>query len=157
MPNLYISTSESSYGGEPESNDEWCHHSDITRHVTFNAVFRKKGSGFWASAGYFEVSDEVFNSDQVYLVIVRYRDGGTFGSTTGNWHIQKAFTNPEDAKALASSIRNGSYEKEMNRKHGQYNHYMPWVGHFSRLEGVEIHCFKIKNDEDEDSGVIFHG
>jgi len=156
MPNLYISTSESSYGGEPESNEEWCHHSDIVKTVTFNSVFRKKGEGFWASAGYFKVSDEVFNSDQVYLVIVRYRDGGSFGSTTGNWHIQQAFTNPEDAKALATSIRNRSYEKEMDRKHGQYVHYMPWVGYFCGLEGVEIHCFKIKDDA-EDSGIIFHG
>jgi len=156
MPSLYINTTESSYGGEPESNEEWCHHSDVVRSVTFNGVYRNKSDSFWSAGQSFEVSEEVFKSERVFLVIVRYRDGGTFGSTTGNWHIQQAFTNPKEAKNLAASILDGSYEKKMDKKHGQYGHYMPWVGYFSSLESVEIHSFKIKDNFDAESGIIFH-
>ncbi len=153
---LYIKTTESSYGGEPESDDQWCHHSDVVRTVSFDSVSRNRGSGFWGCGESFEVSKEVFNSDRVYLVIVRYSDGGTFGRTVGNWHVQDAFVDEESALKLASSILDRTYEKENPQA------YKPWIGYFSGLEDVEVHCFTVRDNPGNPSSsnhgpsVIYH-
>lgn len=147
---LYIKTTESSYGGEPESNEQWCHHSDVVRTVSFDSVCRTCSSGFWGRSESFEVSEEVFNSDRVYLVIVRYQNGGTFGRSLGNWHIQDAFADEQSALKLASSILDKSYEKENPQA------YKPWVGYFERLEDVEVHCFTIHENHPHNPSVIYH-
>jgi hypothetical protein len=155
MPTLYIHTTETSSGGEPESDDRWCHHSDIVKAVSFNSVSRKRSDGFWPSGDSFEVSEEVYKAPKVFLVIVRYFDGGTFGRTCGCWHIQGSFTTEKEALALAASIRDRSYEKEWEKQHKKGYHYLPWQGYFSGLEGVEVHCFPVQ-DEPVNSSVIYH-
>lgn len=158
MPTMYIHTTSSSEGGEPESNEEWCHHSDVVTTVSFNCVTRNSGSGFWACGDSFEVSQQVFQAEKVFLVIVRYYDGGTFGRTTGLWRIQEAFTTGAEALLFAEKIRSGEYEKECEEKSGRYNHYLCWTGYFAGLEDVEVHCFSVK-DEPASLGqtkVIYH-
>lgn len=138
MPTLYISTTETSTGGEPESDDEWCHHSDTVRSVSFDSVSRNP-QGFWGCGTSFEVSQEVYESDKVFLVIVRYSDGGTFGRTTGNWEILGSFLTEQEALTMATSIEDGTMEKN-----SKYPYALPWVECFNSLEDVEVHCFLFK-------------
>lgn len=152
---LFIDTTEDSYGGEAESDDEWCHHSDIVKTVEFNCVYRKKNSkSFWGGTS-FEVTEEVYKAPRVFLAIVRYSDGGTFGRTVGYWEIMGAFTTEAEALAMTASIEGGTFKTD-------YPHlarsYMPWEGYFSGLQGTEVHSFPIL-DEGPSPGaskVIYH-
>jgi hypothetical protein len=162
MPVLYLHTTESSTGGEPENDEKWCHHSDILKAVSFNSVSRSNNS-FWGCAQSFDVTEEVFKADQVFLVIVRYYDGGTFGRTCGNYNVQGSFLTEKEALDFAESIENGTYQKEAEkaRKKSKSNFfggpYMPWVGYFSGLEGVEVHCFTVQNESGNKSrNIIYH-
>lgn len=153
---LYIKTTESSYGGEAESDEEWCHHSDIVREVSFDSVSRQKGSGFFSCGESFEVSEEVWNSEKVYLVIPRYSDGGTFGRTVGYWCIQGAYADEASALKLARSIQGKNFKAEYPE---MASAYMPWEGYFSGLQDVEVHCFTIRdgsNDQEGDPSVRYH-
>lgn len=161
MPVLYLHTTESSTGGEPESDEEWCYHSDIIMSVSFDAVSRANNS-FWSAGRSFEVSKEVFEADEVFLVIVRFSDGGTFGRTRGYYNVQGAFLTENEALQFAESIENGTYVKEVKQareksRFGSYDIYIPWVGYFSSLEGVEIHCFRIRDKIDvKTRKVVYH-
>lgn len=137
MPTLYISTTEDSHGGEPESDEEWCHHSDVVKSVSFDSVSRNP-QGFWGCGSGFEVSPEVYEAEKVFLVIVRYYDGGTFGRTTGNWEVMGSFLTEQEALSMADSIEDGTMEKNSKQPYS-----LPWVGYFNGLEGVEVHCFTI--------------
>lgn len=138
MSKLYIYTEESSYGGEAESDEEWCHYSDVVLEVTFHGVSRKPREEFFPT-GSFEVEDDVFNAERVFLVIPRYYSGGTFGRTCGYWCVEGVFKTPEEAEALAKAIRGKDYKSKTRD-------YLPWVGYFEGLEDVEIHSFPIKDD-----------
>jgi hypothetical protein len=149
MPTLYISTTEHSHGGEPEDDGEWAHHSDVVKSVSFDSVSRNP-QGFWGCGSGFEVSPEVYKAEKVFLVIVRYYDGGTFGRTCGNWKVMGSFLTEQESLDFAESIENGTYEKEVKKTRKKSRSffggpYMPWIGYFSGLEGVEVHCFTIQD------------
>lgn len=137
MKKLYICTRESSTGGEPESDEKWCHHSDIIMTVEFLGVTREKPDGFFPCES-MEVSDEIYDAERIYLVIPRYYSGGTFGRTCGYWCVEGVFKTPEEAEALAKAIRGKNYNSKSRG-------YLPWVGYFEGLEDVEIHSFPIRN------------
>lgn len=140
MPTLYISTTETSTGGDPEDpDDQWTHHSDIIRTVSFDSVSRNS-QGFWGCGSGFEVSEEVYKADKAFLVIARYYDGGTFGRTCGNWEIMGSFLTEKEAMAMADSIEDGTMEKNSKTPY-----CLPWVGYFNGLEDVEVHCFTIQD------------
>ena len=154
MPILYIHTTESSVGGEAESDERWCHRSDIVKSVSFNSVSRTSES-FWSHGSSFEVSEDVYKSDYVFLVIVRYYDGGTFGRTTGLWRIQDSFLDEKAALDLAKSIRDGSYEKEIRKTKDRYVSCC-WTGYFAGLEDVEIHRFPIADKSINNERIVYH-
>lgn len=161
MPVLYLHTTESSTGGEPESDDRWCYHSDLVMKVSFDSVSRSHNA-FWGCGCSFDVTEEVFKADQVFLVIVRYYDGGTFGRTCGNYKVQGSFLTEKEALDFAESIENGTYEKEAEKARKKSKSvfggpYMPWVGYFSGLEGVEVHCFSVQNEpKNKNRNIIYH-
>lgn len=137
---LFIDTTEDSTGGVALSNEEWCSYSDIVKTVEFNCVYRKRNpDSFWAGHS-FEVTEEVYKAPRVFLAIVRYSDGGTFGRTVGYWEIMGAFTTEAEALAMTNSIEGGTFKTD-------YPHlarsYMPWEGYFSGLQGTEVHSFPI--------------
>lgn len=72
--------------------------------------------------------------NHVYVVLVRYSDGGTFCHTSGNGHIEGVYDSFEEADAVAESIKNNKYKG-----------YCPWDGHFNRLEGVSVETEKVVN------------
>ena len=142
---LYMNVTERSSGGEAESDEEWSHHSDVVLDVQFISVYRNKKDGFFPSYS-FEVSEEIYNSDKVFLVIPRYFDGGTFGRTCGYWKVEGAFLTETEALEMSRQIETGTYKK------GQF---LSWNGYFAGLEGVEVHCFTICNDL-QSSKVFYH-
>lgn len=70
-------------------------------------------------------------SKHLYLVIVRYSSGSTFGTTHGHWHIEGAYKGYAKAEKVEIAISKGQgkyAEKNCN----------PWQGYFESLEEVTI-------------------
>lgn len=127
---LWLKYSTDSTGGEWDENG---FRSTSYKTVQFTAVLRDRPDGFFGHD--FEVSEEVYSGSQVFLVVVRYRDGDSFGSSHGNWELWRAVSTAEDALKIKQDILSGELAKREN--------YLPWESHFCRLEDVEIHCFQI--------------
>ena len=138
---LYLGYSTHSTGGEPESDEQWSSRSPQYINVTFNTLTRESGTFFGHDI---TVSDEVYNADEVFLVIVRYQTGDTFGTSYGNWTVWAAVTSADEAEKISDDITSGALEKAREKDPSKYV-YLPWVGYFESLEGVEIHSFRVGN------------
>lgn len=81
---------------------------------------------------YHEVCDVDYKiiPQRVYVVLIRYSSGDTFGTSTGHGHIEKVCINEKDAQKIAQEIRDDKYSSD--------NKNQPWVGFFETLEGVEV-------------------
>ena len=66
----------------------------------------------------------------LWVVVARYSDGGTFGSTSGYGSVEGVFNTRAEADARVKEIESGG---------GSRKGYTPWNGYFSDLEGVEVH------------------
>ena len=65
--------------------------------------------------------------DAIYVVYVRYGDGGTFAYTHGYWTIVNVFKTRKEAEALQESIEDKTYKG-----------YKCWEGYFPRFECCEV-------------------
>jgi hypothetical protein len=141
---LYLSYNERHSGGESLSDEQWSSRADAHTEVTFTGVGREKDEkNFFPSTREIPVTDEVFAADTVYLVVYRYQDGDTFGTSYGNWGIWLVTTNEEEALKAGADIESGALSKK--------GAYLPWEGYFSGLENVEIHSFRVGK-----SGRVIH-
>jgi len=141
---LYLAYQETHTGGEPESDEQWSSRSPGYLMVSFTGLGREKTphDGFFPSSNEHEVevSDEVYASCEVYLVIPRYRDGDSFGTTHGHWTVWAAVTSEEEALRIAEDANKTDNPYRRDRTPGPYR---PWEGYFARLENVEIHHFRV--------------
>ena len=144
---LYLSYKTSSSGGERESDEPYSCRSPQYIEVTFTALSKESGSFFGHNI---EVTDEVYAADEVFLVVVRYRDGDTFGTSHGNWTVWAATASEADALKIAETIEDGSLEKERSKANRGYSG-LPWTGYFCGLEGVEVHGFRVAAKPPEDN------
>jgi len=146
---LYLGYTSTSSGGEPESEEPYSSRSPTYITVTFTSLSRESGTFFVHDI---KVSDEVYEADEVFLVVVRYQDGNSFGTSHGNWDVFDAVATEDEAIKIAKSIEDGSLVKavEADQKKGIYHRYILWTGYFNSLEGVEIHSFKVAQKPPDD-------
>jgi len=78
------------------------------------------------------IEDKLYKLSHLYLVIVRYTDGGTFGCVNGYWKIIDVVQSNKEAEQLKQSVFNNTYSK-----------YKPWKGYFASLDDVEIHRMEL--------------
>lgn len=142
---LYLSFKEHRTGGELEHPEEqFSFRSPTYIEVTFTGLGREREtSSFFPDTREIEVTDEVYNSSTVYLVIYRYQDGDSFGTSYGNWSVWAVTTDETKALKIASDIESGRLSKKGT--------YLPWEGYFNKLEGVEVHSFRVGK-----SGRVIH-
>jgi len=88
-----------------------------------------------------EVPEDICHANVVYLVVVRYRDGGTFRSTTGHYEFVDIVYTPGEAIDMRYEIEEDKFSARKFREG-----YLPWKGCFAKLEKVEIHEFKVTDD-----------
>lgn len=97
--------------------------------------------------------------DTIWLLVVRYRTGGTFSSTSGAWNIEGVFKDESEARKNACLIEEDdaayrnwllthpSYKRKAKDKPPDDKYkpkgYKCWQGHFESLESVEIHNFTV--------------
>ena len=68
--------------------------------------------------------------DSMYILVVRYSSGDTFGHSCGHGYAEGAYENKDTAELIAAMIEANTYPSKG---------YLPWQGYFESLEGVEIH------------------
>lgn len=145
---LYLLYNESRTGGDPEEpENRWTSHTDEVIEFYPTGLFTNKGS-------FQETIDIPFDpiphiGKPVYIVVVRYYDGSTFGRIRGRWKIAGAFTDQETVKKVVEVVRHSKYSSEVDAGLLPYicsGFYATWFGHFQGFEGVEIHEFLLSGD-----------
>lgn len=133
---LYVEYKESRTGGlahNPE--DQWSSHEDVDVNVKFIRLHREapKHIFFYDSV---EVSHKkMLELDKLFLAVVRYGTGDTFGHTNGAWYIVGVAPTYQIAKAMLEEETKPSAAP----KKGEWQRYKRWEGYFESLEDTEIH------------------
>lgn len=136
---LYLSYEQSERGGQICKGQEGQSYPDREpTYVEFTplGVYTKRGD--WNETLKIDFLEEgaVVEGTPVYLVIVRYTTGDTFGYTTGQWNIPLTTLDQDKADRICESIKDNSYPG-----------YKPWDGYFERLESCEIWCTNVKDEK----------
>ncbi len=133
LKRLYVEYYESSAGGEAlEPEERWSQREDTVKEVEFKRLHREppKHRFFYDSI---EVSNEgLLALDTLWLAVVRYSTGDTFGRTTGCWALVGVAPTYKIAEAMLE-------EATKPTKEGDYKNYKPWEGYFESLTDTEIH------------------
>ncbi len=127
---VYLFYEESESGGEVCEGDEdraFPDHEDLYREFTAKSLQLEPGN--WSEA--IEVNFDPAKHSHLYVVIVRYQSGDTFGVSHGNWQVIGACQKLKEAKKVARSIETGSYRRGRGKR-------KEWEGYFESLETVDI-------------------
>jgi len=123
--NLYVKYEENSTGGEPESDDPWS-----TLSPTYITVEWKNAYIENPNQLYVERTEINFNPEDlkyVYILVVIYSDGNTFGHSYGNNCLIGAYKSIEKTQKIKKTIEKNKYKG-----------YKPWEGYFAELTDIEI-------------------
>jgi hypothetical protein len=96
--------------------------------------------------------------DTIYVVVVDYESGNTFGRYGGYYQILDAFTSNEDAEALCSLARaydtaeKRNYTESLTYKNKEY--YASWKGYFESTNSIDIWAVTVRGSM-EKSGSHF--
>lgn len=117
------------------------HHSG-ERYGDWSAEYNCEVTGLYLkvpSPVYYDPIDLYGNTDckKAWVVIVKYSDGDTFGSSSGNLCAYAAFSHKAEAEKCMKEIL---AEKSMRK----FKAYQPWTGYFNSLESCEIEEFEIQ-------------
>lgn len=140
---LYLVYEELTYGGdvcEGEENDRFPNHNPTHTEWKPIQVCRQHPGGFSV-----EQLDIDPSAEAVFILVVRYSSGDTFGTGTGYWSIIGTFLTEEEVIAKEKEVTSDSYSG-----------YKVWEGYFERLEGFEVHHFKVTDSVNEIGHVVYH-
>ena len=86
-----------------------------------------------------KVPDEVYNAPYVYIVVVTYNTGDSFGTSSGNIAIAFITENPGEALEAKDVIENGDGWTDKWCDHPKSaSSYPRWQGYFESVESVDI-------------------
>lgn len=103
-------------------------------------------SYYWNDSIVAEIDDD---SDEVYVVVVRYSTGDTFGHDDGQVYLADAFDDEQDAYDLRDEFKkhDHSYDRRavvpFNFEYRGKSYDIPWAGYFENLEGIHVETVKI--------------
>lgn len=137
---LFLTYEENRSGGQVcagQEGEEWADHEDEVIEVEFKELVLDEPPRSYPYPHMILGPEGVKEGDELYLTIVRYYDGGTFGRTCGYWHVHGVHRTAEEAAKLAKTVRAKGSDQH------SYDQYRPWIGYFAGLEDVEIHKFRV--------------
>ena len=136
---IYVDyTSRDGYRSEGDASKyehEWSASRDL--HVK-NAWLSRDGLSSWQCET-MQCEGKVQAGDTLYVIVVRYSDGDTFGQSTGNYHFELATKDANKAVEVKNAIVAGTYKRERPEDVDHWYDYLEWTGYFNSLEDVELH------------------
>jgi len=142
---LWVVWTESESGGDicnGDENESWPSYEDTYIDAHFKGVYVGDcvpGNNAWRDKSECvtvpKAAFEAIPRSVVYAVIARYRDGGTFASTSGYVFVGGVFGSYDRAQEKLKELETG----------GGYSIYIPWGGYFSSLESIEVMPLPIIN------------
>jgi hypothetical protein len=145
----------STRGGRPLTNEDFSDREDEVNDFSIHSVniinddlvVEKDWHSFCDSVD-IALNFKAKKGDTVYVVVVTYEDGDTFGRSYGNICVVDVFENEEEAEKIASIIygdekksdKDDIFDKKVKRS---FKGYAPWVGYFERLQSVDVFPFVI--------------
>jgi len=114
--------------GEPESEGKYRWQGVDGKDFDISSVHVYPQKRGWPSQIDVDFDPEEHVGENIYIVVVRYSTGDTFGQTEGEWHLEGAYLDAKEAKEIADSIEDDTYK-------GDSYH---WKGYFERLEGASV-------------------
>jgi hypothetical protein len=132
-PRLWLEYVEDITGGEicaGQENDAWPSHEDTDIEVNFIRLHRDEPKNKFFNHSV-EVDERLIGLDRLYLAVVRYSTGDTFGHTEGAWYIVGLAPTYKVAEAMLDVALNDKKS------------YKPWTGYFERFSGTEIHTLEV--------------
>jgi len=143
---IHLNYNSSEDGGNTiEPDDPWSSRTDRHRYFYPKTLFINRDDVPTWQSERIEIDFKPEKGTDVFLVVVRYTDGDTFGTSYGNWHIECVFQKRKEAKELKEKIEKEEKEYEDNgRKWSKDDVYRPWRGYFERMEYVEIYNLDIE-------------
>lgn len=130
---VYIEYDSHQSGGEPESDEEWSCHSDTVITVNFKRLHREPPANRFFYDSIDLPHDGMLKMDHLWLAVIRYSSGDTFGHSTGHWHIVGIAPTYEIAQLMI--------DEEI--KPSTPGKYKCWEGYFESLEDTEIHELRL--------------
>lgn len=147
---IYVTYEESSSGGEdldPEA--KWSDRADtIIEYNLTGASLIKPDSWYFQE---FEL-DYIEKPVDVFVVLVRYSDGDTFGQSLGHGHIDGVYLTKEEAQTAVKLIEEDelSFQNKIGGPYissslrgGPYKH-KPWKSYFAGFESVQCYVMKLR-------------
>jgi hypothetical protein len=134
---LYIEYNRSEYGGEAiDPSDRWSNRTVTVITVDFIRLHREQPKNRFFYDSIEVLNEDLIKLDKLYLAVVRYSTGDTFGRTEGEWDIVGVAPTYKIAEVMLE-------EAIKPAKPGDYKNYKPWEGYFERLEDTEIHTMEV--------------
>jgi hypothetical protein len=131
---VYIEYTSHTYGGAPiDPEDRWTSYTDTVISVSFKRLHREPPTRNFFYDSIDLPNDDMLKLDKLYLVVVRYGTGSTFGHTTGAWQVI----------GVAPTYKIAQLMEEEERKPSKPGQYKCWEGYFESLEDIEIHTLEL--------------
>jgi hypothetical protein len=129
-PRIWIEYTTHEEGGDTiDPDDRWSNRTDHNIELQVKKLYKSEPKHLFFKDS-IEVEDlSILEKQYVYLVVVRYQTGDTFGTSHGNFKFYSVRgTEDEVIKDRA----------DIEKPRGPNDPYRAWDGYFERLENVEI-------------------
>lgn len=128
---LYLYYTETSEGGEPESDEPYCSYTDEYRDFTIRSIERNYKNTLFVESVRVNFVPQI--DQKVYVCYVIYNTGDTFCNIYGVWYIVGIYSSKEEAEEIQQSIECDTYKG-----------YTPWKGYFESIVSCEVDKFEVK-------------
>lgn len=133
---LYFTYNETSSGGDALEEGRYASRSDQEINIKFLNIYKSQPKDrFFCDS--IELSEKEYDllskKDFLYLAVIRYSTGDTFGRTNGAWSVVGVSATRIAAEKLCKKALEGIG-------------YKPWEGYFERYSHFETHLLKVEDE-----------
>ena len=139
---IYITYEENRTGGVPESNEAYCNYSDTRIDIRWKKAHRKHPGDYQVERVDIDFNPE--EADHVYIVIVRYGSGSSFGTSYGEWELIGVYENIKKAQEVLDKIEyDEKHKNDKDYKKEYEKDFRNWDGYFERFERVDLEVLHV--------------
>ena len=145
LPHLYIHFNQYQEGGEicaGEENDSYPSREDTNYTYTYKYARRSvpAGNDVWsAGTQTLKVGPQVFFAEKIFLAIVVYSDGDTFGNSFGHHEIIGGYSTRKEAEEVLSCVSKEGLDI------AGYEGYCNWCGYFNNIQDKIVEKLDIED------------